>query len=154
MEQLVGHFVELFSTHFDLSFMLCVNVLTYILIKVIDDINGDKSVGTWTKRLVMLISCFAIATGYIAGGYENTTILINSAILAPVAWSWIFKPILKRLVLIIRKLIKLLKLIKLWQKELAAVVRLALNLVMLRKLRKVLKRNKTLWQTLSTKCSY
>nr|DAG99297.1 MAG TPA: hypothetical protein [Herelleviridae sp.] len=29
-------------------------------------------------------------------------------------------------------------------------VRLALNLVMLRRLRKVLKRNKTLWQTLST----
>lgn len=116
MEQLVGHFVELFSTHFDLSFTLCVNVLTYILIKAIDDINGDKSVGTWTKRLVMLISCFAIAAGYITGGYENTTILINSAILAPVAWSWIFKPILKKLVLIIRKLIKLLKLIKLWQK--------------------------------------
>ena len=91
MEQLVGHFVELFSTHFDLSFMLCVNVLTYILIKAIDDTNGDKSVGTWTKRLVMLISCFAIAAGYIAGGYENTTILINSA------WSWIFKPILKKI---------------------------------------------------------
>ena len=79
MEQLVGHFVELFSTHFDLSFMLCVNVLTYILIKVIDDINGDKSVGTWTKRLVMLISCFANAAGYVAGGYENTTFLFNSA---------------------------------------------------------------------------
>ena len=42
MEQLVGHFVELFSTHFDLSFMLCVNVLTYILIKAIDDINNDS----------------------------------------------------------------------------------------------------------------
>jgi len=97
MEQLIGHFIELFSTHFDLSFMLCVNVLTYILIKAIDDINDDKSVGTWTKRLVMLISCFVIAAGYIAGGYENTTILINSAILAPVAWSWIFKPILKKL---------------------------------------------------------
>jgi hypothetical protein len=97
MEQLVGYFVELFSTHFDLSFMLCVNVLTYILIKAIDDINSDKPVGTWTKRLVMLISCFAIAAGYVAGGYENTTILINSAILAPVAWSWIFKPILKKI---------------------------------------------------------
>ena len=97
MEQLVGHFVELFSTHFDLSFMLCVNVLTYILIKVIDDINGDKSVGTWTKRLVMIISCFAIAAGYRAGGYEETVILINSSVLAPVAWSWIFKPILKKL---------------------------------------------------------
>lgn len=97
MEQLVGHFVELFSTHFDLSFMLCVNVLTYILIKAIDDINGDKVVGTWTKRLVMIISCFAIAAGYRAGGYEETVILINSSVLAPVAWSWIFKPILKKL---------------------------------------------------------
>lgn len=97
MDKLISNFVELFNTHFDLSFMLCVNILTYILIKVIDDINGDKSVGTWTKRLVMLISCFAIAAGYIAGGYENTTILINSAILAPVAWSWIFKPILKKI---------------------------------------------------------
>lgn len=97
MEQLVEHFVELFSTHFDLSFMLCVNVLTYILIKAIDDINGDKSVGTWTKRLVMIISCFAIAAGYRAGGYEETVILINSSVLAPVAWSWIFKPILKKL---------------------------------------------------------
>lgn len=97
MEQLVGHFVELFSTHFNLSFMLCVNVLTYILIKAIDDLNGDKIVGTWTKRLVMIISCFAIAAGYRAGGYEETVILINSSVLAPVAWSWIFKPILKKL---------------------------------------------------------
>lgn len=97
MDKLISNFVELFNTHFDLSFMLCVNVLTYILIKAIDDINGDKFVGTWTKRLVMLISCFAIAAGYVAGGYENTTILINSAILAPVAWSWIFKPILKKI---------------------------------------------------------
>ena len=97
MEQLVGYFVELFSTHFDLSFMLCVNVLTYILIKAIDDINGDKVVGTWTKRLVMIISCFAIAAGYRAGSYEETVILINSSVLAPVAWSWIFKPILKKL---------------------------------------------------------
>lgn len=105
MDKLISNFVELFNTHFDLSFMLCVNILTYILIKVIDDLNGYKVVGTWTKRLVMLISCFAIAAGYIAGGYENTTILINSAILAPVAWSWIFKPILKRLVLIINKII-------------------------------------------------
>lgn len=97
MDKLISNFVELFNTHFDLSFMLCVNILTYILIKVIDDLNDDKVVGTWTKRLVMLISCFAIAAGYIAGGYENTTILINSAILAPVAWSWIFKPILKKI---------------------------------------------------------
>lgn len=97
MENLINHFVELFNTHFDLSFMLCVNILTYILIKTIDDLNGDKVVGTWTKRLVMIISCFTITVGYKAGGYEETVILINSSVLAPVAWSWIFKPILKKL---------------------------------------------------------
>lgn len=97
MDKLINNFVELFNTHFDLSFMLCVNILTYILIKAIDDLNGDKVVGTWTKRLVMIISCFVIAAGYRAGGYEETVILINSSVLAPVAWSWIFKPILKKL---------------------------------------------------------
>ena len=97
MENLINHLVELFNTHFDLSFMLCVNILTYILIKAINDLNGDKVVGTWTKRLVMIISCFAITAGYKAGGYEETVILINSSVLAPVAWSWIFKPILKKL---------------------------------------------------------
>lgn len=64
---------------------------------MIDDLNGDKVVSTWTKRLVMIISCFAIAAGYRAGGYEETVILINSSVLAPVAWSWIFKPILKKI---------------------------------------------------------
>ena len=47
MEQLVGDFVELFSTHFDLSFMLCVNVLTYNLIKAFEQFNGDKFVASW-----------------------------------------------------------------------------------------------------------
>ena len=97
MDKLINNFVELFNTHFDLSFMLCVNILTYSLLKAIDDLNGDKVVGTWTKRLVMIISCFVIAAGYRGGGYEETVILINSSVLAPVAWSWIFKPILKKL---------------------------------------------------------
>lgn len=97
MDNLVNSFIELFDTHFDLSFMLSVNVLTYLLVKIIDDLNGDKPVGTWTKRLVMIISCFAVTAGYTTGGYKNLTILINSSILAPVAWSWIFKPILKKL---------------------------------------------------------
>lgn len=109
MDKLISNFVELFNTHFDLSFMLCVNILTYILIKVIDDLNDDKVVGTWTKRLVMIISCFAIAAGYVAGGYENTIILINSAILAPVAWSWIFKPILKKIGVDYKKMDKTIK---------------------------------------------
>jgi hypothetical protein len=33
---------------------------------------------------------------YIASGYDNTIILVNSAILAPVFWSWVVSPILKK----------------------------------------------------------
>lgn len=33
---------------------------------------------------------------YIASGYDNTIILVNSAVLAPVFWSWVVSPILKK----------------------------------------------------------
>lgn len=97
MEVLIQHFLELFNTHFDLSYMLCVNVLTYIIIKAIDELNGTKKVSIWTKRIIMIFSCILIAIIYNIYNYENKIILINSAIIAPVAWSWIFKPILKKL---------------------------------------------------------
>lgn len=87
----------MFKSHFNLPFMLCVNVLTYLLVNMIDDLNGDKPIGTWTKRLVMIISCIAVAIGYTVGGYNDTIILINSSIVAPVSWSWIFKPIFKKI---------------------------------------------------------
>ena len=34
---------------------------------------------------------------YYFAGYTNYIVLINSAIAAPVAWSWVFKPILNKL---------------------------------------------------------
>lgn len=97
METLIDQFINLFENNFSLSYMLCVNVLTYLIIKAIDDLNGDKNVSTWTKRLVMIFSCFIIAIAYKLNDNTNTIILINSAIIAPVAWSWIFKPIFKRI---------------------------------------------------------
>lgn len=96
MEQLVDQFLHLFNKNFDLSYMLCVNVLAYMIIKLIDDLNGDKVVGTWTKRAITVISCFVVAAAYKLNGYNETVVLINSAIIAPVAWSWIFKPILNK----------------------------------------------------------
>lgn len=34
---------------------------------------------------------------YIASGYDNTIMLVNSAVLAPVFWNWVVSPILKKL---------------------------------------------------------
>lgn len=81
---------------FDFSFCVAVNILTYIIIKLIDEINGSRKVTTWTKRGVMLIACIVISIVYYITG-SNPKLIINSVILAPVFWSWIGKPICDKL---------------------------------------------------------
>lgn len=77
---------------FDFSFCVAVNILTYLIIKLIDELNGSCKVATWTKRSVMLIVVIVISIAYYVTG-NNPKLIINSAILAPVFWSWIGKPI-------------------------------------------------------------
>ena len=77
---------------FDFGFCIAVNILTYLIIKFIDELNGSRKVATWTKRSVMLIAVIIISIVYYITG-SNPKLIINSAILAPVFWSWIGKPI-------------------------------------------------------------
>ena len=89
MEQIINQLVS----NFDFALMLIINVITYFVIKIIDDFNGNKRPTTWQKRIVFVI--IAIIAGII---YKVTTnipvnIIINSCIIAPVAWSWLAKPI-------------------------------------------------------------
>lgn len=89
MEQIISQLVA----NFNFALMLVINVITYGVIKFIDEINGDKVSTTWQKRIVFLIT--AIVLGII---YKYCTdipihIIINSCIIAPTAWSWIAKPI-------------------------------------------------------------
>lgn len=81
---------------FDFGFCAAVNILTYSAIKIIDELNKEKVVGTWTKRIVLLGSIVVIGVIYYLLGADNK-LLINSAILAPVFWSWIAKPICTKL---------------------------------------------------------
>lgn len=97
MDRFIDVIVDGILSNFDFGFMFIVNVLTYIIIKVIDYFNGDNKVPTWQKRCVLIISIFTMAMIYIASGYDNTIMLVNSAVLAPVFWSWVVSPILKKL---------------------------------------------------------
>lgn len=97
MDKFIDVIVDGILSNFDFGFMFIVNVLTYIIIKVIDYFNGDNKVPTWQKRCVLVISIFTMAMIYIAFGYDNTIMLVNSAVLAPVFWSWVVSPILKKL---------------------------------------------------------
>lgn len=95
MEYIQG-IIDNIIANFDFAYMITVNILTYGVIKLIDYINKDKNVTTLIKRIV-LVSCIAIVTIiYILTGYEEYKILINSAIAAPVFYSWVLRPILKK----------------------------------------------------------
>lgn len=89
MEQIVSAI----SSNFDFAYMLSINVLTYILIKAHDILNGLNPIKTWTKRLYLLISIIIVTVLYIIFTEIQNNILINSIIAAPVFWSWVLKPI-------------------------------------------------------------
>lgn len=97
MDKFIDVIVNSILSNFDFGFMFIVNILTYIIIKVIDYFNGDNKVPTWQKRCVLVISIAAMAGIYIATGYDNAIMLVNSTVLAPVFWSWVVSPILKKL---------------------------------------------------------
>ena len=84
-------------SNFDFAYMFVVNILTYILIKIVDWANGDKVVPIWQKRLLLVISIIIVTCVYISVGCDNKIILVNSSIVAPIAWSWILRPIFNKL---------------------------------------------------------
>lgn len=79
---------------FDFTYCICVNVLTYITINTIEDAL-NKKLTTWCKRLVTIGAVLVVGVVYYFTGIDNK-LLFNSAILAPVFWSWIGKPLVKR----------------------------------------------------------
>lgn len=84
-------------SNFDFNFIIIVNVLTYCIINILDKLNGEKVLSLWQKRLVLLLSIIIISSSYCFVGYKEYIILINSAVITPVFWSWILKPICKKL---------------------------------------------------------
>lgn len=94
---LVSTIVNQMAANFDFGYMLTINVLTYFVVKIWDEINGEATIGVWQKRIVLIVSTIVIATLYKLSHYPNDIVLLNSTILAPVFWSWIARPILVKL---------------------------------------------------------
>lgn len=92
--ELIEKLLDLIISNFDFSYMITINVLTYIIIKGLDYLNKDKNVKTITKRIVLVISIIIVTVSYILTDYQDYTVLINSAICAPVFYSWVLRPIL------------------------------------------------------------
>lgn len=91
MEEFIINLIANIFNNFDLSFCVTVNIATYIIIKSLSDIKGIK-ITTWKKRSILILTSFIVAIVYYNYGSDVKN-LFNSIILAPVSWSWIFKPI-------------------------------------------------------------
>jgi len=94
--ELIGDVIKTTLESFDFAYCIIVNVLTYILINIINDKRKTQLMTTWQKRLTLLLVIFSTGMLYYLTG-SDCRILLNSAILAPVFWSWIFKPLCKKL---------------------------------------------------------
>lgn len=89
MEQIINQLVY----NFDFALILIINIITYFIIKIIDELDGDKVPTTWQKRFVFLIVATIMGILYKYITDVSINIIINSCIIAPVAWSWLAKPI-------------------------------------------------------------
>lgn len=93
----MGHsIIQQILSNFDAAYMLAINMLTYIAIKVHDYFNSNNKVPIWMKRLYLLGSIAIVTCLYVIFDDVPNRILINSAIAAPVFWSWVLKPIVSR----------------------------------------------------------
>lgn len=92
--EIISNAIQTTLDSFNFAYCIIVNVLTYLIIRLINDRNGHKDLTTWSKRLVLLLVILSTGVLYCFLGNDTTTIL-NSAILAPVFWSWVMKPICK-----------------------------------------------------------
>ena len=92
--EVISNIIQTTLESFDFAYCIIVNILTYFVISTINNKRGHKDTSTWTKRVVLLAIILSTGVLYYLMG-SDTRVLLNSAILAPVFWSWIMKPICK-----------------------------------------------------------
>lgn len=91
----INNIINALISQFDFTYCVIVNIMTYLIINFIIKVVGGNVVIP-IKRIVLLFSIIVIAAIYYFLG-SDIKVLVNSAILAPVSWSWIFKPIANKL---------------------------------------------------------
>ena len=77
---------------FDFAYCIIVNVLTYLIINIINSRNGNIDMKMWSKRIILIICIIVVGSFYYFNG-SDIKLVLNSAIITPVFWSWIMKPI-------------------------------------------------------------
>lgn len=85
--------INSFLNNIDWVYLIKINILSYIVIKAIDDINPDKPLPSLVKTIITLLSAIIIQ---IVDPIESDNIY-STAILSLVSWDYCFKHIAKKL---------------------------------------------------------
>ena len=91
----INNIINALISQFDFTYCVIVNIMTYLIINFMIKVVGGNVVIP-IKRIVLIFSIIVVAAIYYFLG-TDIKVLVNSAILAPVSWSWIFKPIANKL---------------------------------------------------------
>ena len=91
MIQELGSFI---LNSFDFGFVISVNIITYAIIKIIECLS-KKQVKKIFKILITILVTICFDVICIKYTEMDKQMLLNSSILAPVAWDWVIKPICK-----------------------------------------------------------
>lgn len=94
--ELINQILQTIINSFDVAYCLVVNFLTYILISSITTVIHKQITRIW-KRVILCVSIIIVSIAYINFSSIDIRVLINSIILAPISWSWVFKPIAKQM---------------------------------------------------------
>ena len=73
---------------FDFAYCIIVNILTYLVINIINSRNGNVDMKMWHKRGILLLCILIVGSVYYLNG-SDIKLVLNSAIVTPVFWSWI-----------------------------------------------------------------
>ena len=95
--EIITKIIDAIISNIDFMYLFAVNLITYLGIKIVDELNKDKVVGTWTKRLIALLSAIVLALPLVYLEDDNIKVYIYSFILSFFSWDFIFKPIANKL---------------------------------------------------------
>ena len=90
--EIIYNTIQTTLNSFDFAYCIIVNILTYLIINIINSRNGNIDMKKWSKRIVLILCIIVVGSFYYFTG-SDIKLVLNSAIITPVFWSWIMKPI-------------------------------------------------------------
>ena len=90
--EIIYNTIQTTLNSFDFAYCIIVNILTYLIINIINSRNGNIDMKMWSKRIILILCIIVVGSFYYFNG-SDIKLVLNSAIITPVFWSWIMKPI-------------------------------------------------------------